>query len=128
VHNTHVIRDLERRGAVFVSDLYDVPDGATVIFSARGVSPAVRAEAGRLGHDTIDATCPLVTKVHREAVRPHGQSTDKRLLSQVSRSVSGLAADLGNRKPGVLLSLSRLRVPRSVPGRRVYKSVYRSGG
>jgi 4-hydroxy-3-methylbut-2-en-1-yl diphosphate reductase len=69
VHNTHVIGDLERRGAVFVSDLDDVPDGATVIFSAHGVSPAVRAEASRLGHDTIDATCPLVTKVHREAVR-----------------------------------------------------------
>ena len=69
VHNTHVVADLQARGAVFVDELDSVPDGATVVFSAHGVSPAVRAEAASRGLDTIDATCPLVTKVHAEARR-----------------------------------------------------------
>ena len=69
VHNTHVVADLERRGAVFVDELTEVPDGACVVFSAHGVSPAVREEAGRRGLNAIDATCPLVSKVHAEARR-----------------------------------------------------------
>jgi 4-hydroxy-3-methylbut-2-enyl diphosphate reductase len=69
VHNTHVVADLEAKGAVFVEELDEVPDGATVVFSAHGVSPAVRDEADRRGLDVIDATCPLVTKVHAEARR-----------------------------------------------------------
>jgi 4-hydroxy-3-methylbut-2-enyl diphosphate reductase len=69
VHNTHVVADLESRGAVFVEELDEVPDGATVIFSAHGVSPQVRAEAERRDLRVIDATCPLVTKVHAEARR-----------------------------------------------------------
>jgi 4-hydroxy-3-methylbut-2-enyl diphosphate reductase len=69
VHNTHVVADLERRGAVFVDELSEVPDGACVVFSAHGVSPAVRDEAARRGLETIDATCPLVAKVHAEARR-----------------------------------------------------------
>ncbi len=69
VHNTHVVADLEARGAVFVDELDAVPDGATVVFSAHGVSPAVRAEAAGRGLEAIDATCPLVTKVHAEARR-----------------------------------------------------------
>ncbi len=69
VHNTHVVADLEQRGAVFVDELAEVPQGATVVFSAHGVAPAVRAEAGRRSLDTIDATCPLVAKVHAEARR-----------------------------------------------------------
>ena len=69
VHNTHVVADLERRGAVFVDELDGVPDGATVVFSAHGVAPAVRNEADRRGLDVVDATCPLVTKVHAEARR-----------------------------------------------------------
>jgi 4-hydroxy-3-methylbut-2-enyl diphosphate reductase len=69
VHNTHVVSDLERRGAVFVDELSEVPDGAPVVFSAHGVSPAVRAEATRRGLATVDATCPLVAKVHGEARR-----------------------------------------------------------
>ena len=69
VHNTHVVRDLERRGAVFVDEVDDVPEGARVVFSAHGVSPMVR-EAARDRHlDVIDATCPLVSKVHAEARR-----------------------------------------------------------
>lgn len=69
VHNTHVVADLQARGAVFVDELDAVPDGATVVFSAHGVSPAVRAEASCRGLEVIDATCPLVTKVHAEARR-----------------------------------------------------------
>jgi len=69
VHNKHVVATLAERGAVFVSETEQVPEGARVIFSAHGVSPAVRAEAVSRGLDTIDATCPLVTKVHKEAVR-----------------------------------------------------------
>lgn len=69
VHNTHVVADLQARGAVFVDELDAVPDGATVVFSAHGVSPAVRAQAADRGLEVIDATCPLVTKVHAEARR-----------------------------------------------------------
>jgi 4-hydroxy-3-methylbut-2-enyl diphosphate reductase len=69
VHNTHVVSGLEQRGAVFVDELDEVPDGSMVVFSAHGVSPAVRVEAGLRGLDTIDATCPLVAKVHAEARR-----------------------------------------------------------
>ncbi len=69
VHNAHVVADLERRGAVFVDEVDEVPPGATVIFSAHGVSPAVRAAAARRRLDVIDATCPLVSKVHAEARR-----------------------------------------------------------
>ncbi|QXE38870.1 4-hydroxy-3-methylbut-2-enyl diphosphate reductase [Streptomyces sp. GMY02] len=69
VHNTHVVRELEERGAVFVDELDAVPDGATVVFSAHGVSPQVRRVAAERGLDVVDATCPLVTKVHSEARR-----------------------------------------------------------
>jgi 4-hydroxy-3-methylbut-2-enyl diphosphate reductase len=69
VHNTRVVGDLESRGAVFVDELGQVPDGATVVFSAHGVSPAVRSEATRRELAVIDATCPLVSKVHAEARR-----------------------------------------------------------
>ncbi|WP_300607115.1 4-hydroxy-3-methylbut-2-enyl diphosphate reductase [Trebonia sp.] len=69
VHNTRVVADLEQRGAVFVDELDEVPDGATVVFSAHGVSPAVRDAASGRGLSVIDATCPLVSKVHAEARR-----------------------------------------------------------
>lgn len=69
VHNAHVVRTLEERGAVFVEELDEVPEGSTVVFSAHGVSPAVHAEAVQRRLKTIDATCPLVTKVHNEARR-----------------------------------------------------------
>jgi 4-hydroxy-3-methylbut-2-en-1-yl diphosphate reductase len=69
VHNAHVVADLRARGAVFVDELGQVPAGAVVVFSAHGVSPAVRAEADRRELRVIDATCPLVTKVHAEARR-----------------------------------------------------------
>ncbi|MBM3677984.1 MAG: 4-hydroxy-3-methylbut-2-enyl diphosphate reductase, partial [Actinobacteria bacterium] len=69
VHNAHVVDDLARRGAVFVDELDDVPAGATVVFSAHGVAPAVKEEAAQRGLAVIDATCPLVNKVHAEARR-----------------------------------------------------------
>jgi 4-hydroxy-3-methylbut-2-en-1-yl diphosphate reductase len=69
VHNKRVVGDLAGRGAVFVDELDEVPDGSTVVFSAHGVSPAVRAEASVRGLSVIDGTCPLVSKVHAEARR-----------------------------------------------------------
>jgi 4-hydroxy-3-methylbut-2-enyl diphosphate reductase len=74
VHNKHVVEQLRERGAIFVEELDDtVPEGAMTVFSAHGVSPAVHAEAERRQLRTIDATCPLVTKVHREAVKFAGE-------------------------------------------------------
>jgi len=69
VHNRHVVDGLRAKGAVFVEELSDVPDGATVVFSAHGVSTAVEQEASRRGLQVFDATCPLVTKVHMEVTR-----------------------------------------------------------
>lgn len=69
VHNKFVVETLTRRGAIFVNETDEVPEGARVVFSAHGVSPAVHEEAERRQLDTIDATCPLVTKVHKQAVR-----------------------------------------------------------
>ncbi|MBV7364213.1 4-hydroxy-3-methylbut-2-enyl diphosphate reductase [Actinomycetaceae bacterium TAE3-ERU4] len=69
VHNKYVVETLSERGAIFVNETDEVPEGARVVFSAHGVSPAVHAEAELLNLTTIDATCPLVTKVHREAAR-----------------------------------------------------------
>jgi 4-hydroxy-3-methylbut-2-enyl diphosphate reductase len=69
VHNRHVVDELRQKGAIFVDDLDEVPDGAIAIFSAHGVSPEVRAQADSRGLKVIDATCPLVTKVHNEAIK-----------------------------------------------------------
>nr|WP_274638553.1 4-hydroxy-3-methylbut-2-enyl diphosphate reductase [Microbacterium bovistercoris] len=69
VHNRHVVTELEQAGAVFVDEVDDVPEGAHIVFSAHGIAPAVRDAAAARGLRAIDATCPLVTKVHREAVR-----------------------------------------------------------
>ena len=69
VHNRHVVRDFEARGVRFVQELGEVPDGATAVFSAHGVSPQVRTQAAERRLRIIDATCPLVTKVHLEAIR-----------------------------------------------------------
>jgi len=69
VHNRHVVDELRAAGAIFVEELNEVPQGGRVIFSAHGVSPAVRQEAGERNLKVIDATCPLVTKVHLEALK-----------------------------------------------------------
>ncbi|MBT5248138.1 MAG: 4-hydroxy-3-methylbut-2-enyl diphosphate reductase [Microbacteriaceae bacterium] len=73
VHNIHVVRELEARGVIFVDEVADVPPGSNIVFSAHGVSPAVVQQAEDRELNAIDATCPLVTKVHREAVRFSGQ-------------------------------------------------------
>ncbi len=69
VHNIHVVRELEARGAIFVEEETEVPPGATVVYSVHGVAPSVFASSARLRHNVIDAVCPLVTKVHMQAVR-----------------------------------------------------------
>jgi len=71
VHNTYVVNDLKRKGAIFIEELADVPPGATLVFSAHGVSKAVQREAAERGFHVFDATCPLVTKVHVEVAKLH---------------------------------------------------------
>ena len=71
VHNTYVVNDLKTKGAIFIEELSDVPPGATLVFSAHGVSKAVQAEAEARGFTIFDATCPLVTKVHVEVAKLH---------------------------------------------------------
>jgi 4-hydroxy-3-methylbut-2-enyl diphosphate reductase len=83
VHNRHVVETLAARGAVFVEETDEVPEGARLVFSAHGVSPAVRAAAQARSLRTIDATCPLVTKVHKEAVRFAADDLDVLLIGHV---------------------------------------------
>jgi 4-hydroxy-3-methylbut-2-enyl diphosphate reductase len=114
VHNTHVVADLERRGAVFVDELDDVPEGATVVFSAHGVSPAVRGEAARRGLEVIDATCPLVTKVHAEARRFAGRGDTVILIGHAGHEeVEGTMGEAPDRTILVQTAgdVENLRVP-----------------
>jgi len=76
VHNTYVVNDLKAKGAIFIEDLAEVPAGATLVFSAHGVSQAVRREAAQRGFSVFDATCPLVTKVHVEVAKLHREGYD----------------------------------------------------
>jgi 4-hydroxy-3-methylbut-2-enyl diphosphate reductase len=76
VHNTYVVNDLKDKGAIFIEDLAEVPAGATLVFSAHGVSQAVRREAQARGFSIFDATCPLVTKVHVEVAKLHKEGYD----------------------------------------------------
>jgi 4-hydroxy-3-methylbut-2-enyl diphosphate reductase len=80
VHNTHVVKTLEQRGVIFVEEIEEVPEGAVVVFSAHGVAPMVHEEARKRGLRSIDATCPLVTKVHNEARRFAAQGYDILLI------------------------------------------------
>src|SRR4051812_41464027 len=94
VHNKHVVRTLEERGVVFVEELDEVPAGATVVFSAHGVSPVVHQQAAERGLKTIDATCPLVTKVHHEARRFATDDYDILLIGHAGHEeVEGTAAE-----------------------------------
>ena len=94
VHNKHVVADLESRGAIFVEELDEVPEGATVVFSAHGVSPAVHRQAEERELKTIDATCPLVTKVHHEAKRFAGDDYDILLIGHEGHEeVEGTAGE-----------------------------------
>jgi 4-hydroxy-3-methylbut-2-enyl diphosphate reductase len=80
VHNIHVVRVLEKRGAIFVDEAAEIPEGSVVVLSAHGVAPQVREEAAQRGLHVIDATCPLVTKVHSEAKRFAAQGYDILLI------------------------------------------------
>ena len=94
VHNKYVVETLAARGAVFVHDTDEVPEGARVVFSAHGVSPAVRAAAAARSLLTIDATCPLVTKVHKEAVRFAADDYDILLIGHAGHEeVEGTAGE-----------------------------------
>jgi 4-hydroxy-3-methylbut-2-enyl diphosphate reductase len=94
VHNKHVVAGLEQRGAVFVEELDEVPEGATVVFSAHGVSPMVHDQAAERGLKTIDATCPLVTKVHHEARRFASEDYDILLIGHAGHEeVEGTAGE-----------------------------------
>ena len=94
VHNKHVVADLERRGAVFVEEIEEVPAGATVVFSAHGVSPLVHEQAAERELKTIDATCPLVTKVHHEATRFANDDYDILLIGHAGHEeVEGTAGE-----------------------------------
>ena len=94
VHNRHVVETLERRGAIFVDETDQVPEGALVIFSAHGVSPQVHERAAARGLRTIDATCPLVTKVHKEAVRFAADDHDILLIGHAGHEeVEGTAGE-----------------------------------
>lgn len=94
VHNKHVVSNLEARGAIFVEELDEVPEGETVVFSAHGVSPAVRSDAAERNLKTIDATCPLVTKVHHEAKRFAGHDYDILLIGHEGHEeVEGTAGE-----------------------------------
>ena len=108
VHNKHVVADLESRGAIFVEELDEVPEGETVVFSAHGVSPLVHDQAAERGLKTIDATCPLVTKVHHEAKRFAG----RRLRHPADRP-RGPRGGRGHRRRG-----ARPHPARAEPGRR----------
>ncbi len=102
VHNRFVVDDLKARGAVFVEELDEVPDGATVIFSAHGVSQAVRIEADRRGLKVFDATCPLVTKVHLEVARQCRNGRDMVLIGHAGHpEVEGTMGQWkSNQEPG----------------------------
>jgi hypothetical protein len=90
VHNLHVVKSFEKRGVRFVQELSEVPDGATVVFSAHGVSPAVRAAGAARGLNVIDATCPLVTKVHlKRSASPSSATKSFRSATRVMRKWKG---------------------------------------
>ncbi|WP_372594454.1 4-hydroxy-3-methylbut-2-enyl diphosphate reductase [Actinotalea sp.] len=94
VHNKYVVETLAARGAVFVEETDEVPEGARVVFSAHGVSPAVHASAAARSLQTIDATCPLVTKVHKEAVRFASDDMDILLIGHTGHEeVEGTAGE-----------------------------------
>ncbi|MEI8066423.1 MAG: 4-hydroxy-3-methylbut-2-enyl diphosphate reductase [Actinomycetes bacterium] len=94
VHNKHVVATLEARGAIFVDETDEVPEGAIVVFSAHGVSPAVHADAAARNLKTIDATCPLVTKVHHEVKRFAAEDLDILLIGHAGHEeVEGTAGE-----------------------------------
>ena len=110
VHNKHVVADLESRGAIFVEEIAEVPTGATVVFSAHGVSPEVHRQSAERELKTIDATCPLVTKVHHEAVRFAADDYDILLIGHEGHEeVEGTAGEAPDH-------IQLVQSPADVPG------------
>ncbi len=121
VHNQYVVEDLRKKGAIFIEDLNDVPAGHTVVFSAHGVSQAVRAEAGELGLKVFDATCPLVTKVHVEVAKM--QSDGREIIMVGHKGHPEVEGTMGQAEGGIHLvenvgDVERLQV--RDPGRLAY--------
>lgn len=116
VHNTHVVESLRARGAVFVREADEIPAGALTVFSAHGVSPVVEREAQRRGLDVIDATCPLVRKVHNEGRRYAGKGYDVVLIGHAGHAeVEGTRGQVGGRLQvvGSVEEVDRLDIGRS---------------
>jgi 4-hydroxy-3-methylbut-2-enyl diphosphate reductase len=104
VHNKYVVADLEARGAIFIEDLNEVPKGATLIFSAHGVSQAVRQQANERGFQIFDATCPLVTKVHHEVTRYDRYGMECILIGHAGHpEVEGTMGQYHNSEGGIYL-------------------------
>jgi 4-hydroxy-3-methylbut-2-enyl diphosphate reductase len=119
VHNKHVVSTLEQRGVIFVNETDEVPEGATVVFSAHGVSPAVHAEAAARNLKTIDATCPLVTKVHNEVKRFADDETEILLIGHNGHEeVEGTAGEAPG-KVRVVDGLDEARTIQPTPGKKL---------
>jgi 4-hydroxy-3-methylbut-2-enyl diphosphate reductase len=111
VHNKHVVSSLEKRGAIFVEEVDEVPEGSILVFSAHGVSPAVVAAADARGLNTIDATCPLVTKVHREVQRFAKEDYDILLIGHEGHEeVEGTAGEAPDKVQIVDVAIEGVRV------------------
>ncbi len=111
VHNKHVVSSLEKRGAIFVDEVDEVPQGSILVFSAHGVSPAVVAAAEARGLNTIDATCPLVTKVHREVQRFAKEDYDILLIGHEGHEeVEGTAGEAPDKVQIVDVDIQGVRV------------------
>ena len=111
VHNKHVVSSLEKRGAIFVDEVDEVPEGSILVFSAHGVSPAVVAAAEARGLNTIDATCPLVTKVHREVQRFAQEDYDILLIGHEGHEeVEGTAGEAPDKVQIVDVEIEGVRV------------------
>lgn len=119
VHNKHVVSTLEERGVIFVNETDEVPEGSTVVFSAHGVSPAVHEEAARRSLKTIDATCPLVTKVHNEVKRFANEETEILLIGHNGHEeVEGTAGEAPG-KVRVVDGLDEARTIEPTPGKKL---------
>ena len=119
VHNKHVVSTLEQKGVIFVNETDEVPEGATVVFSAHGVSPAVHAEAAARNLKTIDATCPLVTKVHNEVKRFADDETEILLIGHNGHEeVEGTAGEAPG-KVRVVDGLEEARTIIPTPGKKL---------
>ncbi|CAN2175848.1 lytB 4-Hydroxy-3-methylbut-2-enyl diphosphate reductase IspH [Candidatus Nanopelagicaceae bacterium] len=119
VHNKHVVSTLEQRGVIFVNETDEVPEGATVVFSAHGVSPAVHEAAAARNLKTIDATCPLVTKVHNEVKRFANEETEILLIGHNGHEeVEGTAGEAPG-KVRVVDGLDEARTIQPTPGKKL---------